>query len=103
MVKKKFFKTKCKVTFELPPDIEGPRVVYLVGEFNDWNERATKLQKKGAHFAVTLDLDLNREYQYRYLVNGSMWCNDREADRYVPNPFSGENSVVSTRSLGGVQ
>jgi 1,4-alpha-glucan branching enzyme len=97
MFKKKFLKTKCKVTFELPEGIEGANDVYLVGDFNNWDERATQMEKKrGNRFTVTLDLEPEREYQYRYLVNGHEWHNDWEADKYVPNPFSGDNSVVMT-------
>jgi 1,4-alpha-glucan branching enzyme len=96
MFKKRFLKTKCKVTFELPKGIEGAENVYLVGDFNNWDEHATKMEKKGKRFTITLDLEPNREYQYRYLVNGKDWHNDWEADKYVPNPFSGDNSVVST-------
>jgi hypothetical protein len=31
------------------------------------------------------------------LVNGAEWHNDWQADKYVPNPFSGDNSVVITQ------
>ncbi len=101
MLKKKFLKTKCKVTFELPTSLtEGAETVYLVGDFNDWDERATLMEKliirKSTRFAITLDLDLDKDYQYRYLVNGKKWENDWHADKYVPNPFMGDNSVVST-------
>jgi 1,4-alpha-glucan branching enzyme len=98
MFKKKFLKTKCKVTFEVPESIaEGAEEVYLVGDFNDWEETGTPMDKKrGNRFTITLDLDLGREYQYRYLVDGKEWHNDWNADKYVPNPFSGDNSVVST-------
>ena len=98
MFKKKFMKSKCKVTFEAPTSIaDNAEKVYLVGDFNNWDEQATPMEKKkGNRFTVTIDLDLNREYQYRYLVNGSQWHNDWEADKYVPNPFSGDNSVVTT-------
>jgi len=51
---------------------------------------------KNGKFKVSLDLEPNREYQFRYLVNGSHWHNDWDADRYVANPFSGDNSVVNT-------
>jgi len=102
MLKKKFLKTKCKVTFELPDTLtEHTETVYLVGDFNDWDERATIMEKTsgkrtGTRFSITLDLDLNTEYQYRYLVNGTDWHNDWDADRYESNPFSGDNSVVTT-------
>ncbi len=102
MVKKKFLKTKTKVTFELPSGIaEGVETVHLVGDFNNWDEQATPMeQKKGKPFTVTLDLEPNREYQYRFLLNSKDWHNDWEADKYVPNPFSGDNSVVSTYPNG---
>lgn len=70
MLKKKFLKTKCKVTFELPEGIEGAEEVFLVGDFNNWDEKATPMSKKKDKFSITLDLELNRDYQYRYLVNG---------------------------------
>jgi len=98
MIKKKFLKTKCKVTFELPTSIANDAEdVYLVGDFNDWDEHKTLMEKKkGNRFSITLDLDLNSEYQYRYLVNGTSWHNDWDADKYVSNPYFGDNSVVVT-------
>ena len=97
MLKKKFLKSKpvCKVTFYLPEAVEGD-AAYLVGDFNDWSEEATPMdQLKDGRFKATLNLDKDAEYQFRYLVDGE-WHNDWEADKYVPNPFSGDNSVVST-------
>jgi 1,4-alpha-glucan branching enzyme len=98
MLKKQYLKTKpvCKVTFSLPASVQGENV-YLVGDFNGWDEEATPMKRlKDGSFAITLDLDKDKEYQFRYLVNGSEWHNDWEADKYVPNPFSGDNSVVVT-------
>ena len=98
MLKKKFLKTKCKVTFVLPEALmdENIKTVHLVGDFNGWDESATPLEEKSKLYQVTVDLDLEKEYQFRYLINGDQWHNDWHADRYVPNPFSGDNSVVST-------
>ena len=98
MLKKQFLKTRnvCKVTFSLPAAVQG-ETVYLVGDFNNWDEQASPMKRqKDGSFTVTVDLDKDREYQFRYLVNGSEWHNDWEADKYVPNPFSGDNSVVVT-------
>jgi len=105
MFKKKFLKTKCKVTFELPEAVaERAEEVHLVGDFNNWDEQATPMEKKrGNRFSVTIDLEPNREYQYRYLINGRSWENDWEADKYVPNPFSGDNSVISTYPNGDAE
>jgi 1,4-alpha-glucan branching enzyme len=98
MLKKQFLKTKdaVKVTFSLPEAVQG-ETVFLVGDFNNWDEAATTMKRqKNGSFTVTLDLERNREYQFRYLVNGTEWHNDWEADKYVPNPYSGDNSVVVT-------
>jgi 1,4-alpha-glucan branching enzyme len=105
MFKKKFLKTKCKVAFEVPESIaEGAEEVYLVGDFNNWEETKTPMERKrGGRFTITLDLDLGREYRYRYLVNGKEWHNDWEADKYVANPFSGDDSVVTTYPPEGAQ
>jgi 1,4-alpha-glucan branching enzyme len=98
MLKKEYFKTKptCKVTFALPEAIRAEKV-YLVGDFNGWSEKQTPMRKlKNKGFAVTLELEKGREYQFRYLVNGAEWHNDWQADKYVPNPFDGDNSVAMT-------
>lgn len=97
MLKKQYLKSKpvCKVTFYAPDEIDG-ETAYLVGDFNDWSENATPMEQlKDGRFKVTLNLDKDQEYQFRYLIDGE-WHNDQNADRYVQNPFSGDNSVVST-------
>jgi len=45
---------------------------------------------------VAVELPSGREYSFRYLVDGVHWLNDPSADRYVPNPFGSENSMVVT-------
>ncbi len=102
MLKKKFLKSKCKVTFELPEGIaEGAETVNLVGDFNNWVETATPMDKKGGRFTVTLDLGLDSEYEFRYLINGNRWENDWNADAYRPaGGYLVDNSVVSTHQNG---
>ncbi len=98
MLKKQVLKSKpvTKVTFTLPDSIKAENA-FLVGDFNNWDEKATPMKKqKVGTFAITLELEKGREFQFRYLVNGTEWHNDWHADRYVPNPFSGDNSVVTT-------
>ena len=97
MLKKKFNKTKptCDVTFQLPKAIEA-KEASVVGEFNDWDPEANPLKKVRGVWQTTLKLEQGREYQYRYVVNNGEWYNDYEADKYVPNNVSGENSVVVT-------
>ncbi len=96
MLKKKYLKSKdvCKVTFYTAPELDA-EAVYLVGDFNEWDEEATPMDKlKDGRFKVTVDLPKDTQYQFRYLINDTEWHNDWDADNYVPNPFSGDNSVV---------
>jgi len=96
MLKKQYLKTKpeCKVTFSFNPG-HGDQV-HLVGDFNGWDEQATPMKRaKDGTFSVTLNLATGHDYQFRYLVDGTEWHNDVDADKYLPNPYSGDNSVVS--------
>jgi 1,4-alpha-glucan branching enzyme len=100
-MKKRFLKSKpvCKVTFELPSQAaNGAAKVTLVGDFNNWDPVATPLKRhKDGTYRLILDLPCNREYQFRYLVDGERWENDWEADNYLPNPTGdSENSVIVT-------
>lgn len=88
---------KVLVRFELPAAIWAESV-YLVGDFNNWSETAHPMirdRNEGCWYVV-LELERGKEYQFRYLVNGREWHNDWQADKYVPNPYGGTNSVVST-------
>lgn len=100
MLTKRFLKGRpvCQVDFFLPQDVaERAESAFLVGEFNNWDETATPMKKlKGRRFKVTLEFPLDQDYAFRYLVNGAEWYNDPDADRHVPHPFGGENSIVST-------
>jgi nitrogen fixation protein FixH len=49
---------------------------------------------KTGDFTITLNLDKDKEYQFRYLIDSSHWINDPEADKQVPNVFQSENSVI---------
>lgn len=98
-MKKRYLKTRplCRVCFELPKEaVANCKKVCVVGEFNNWNTRATPLKRrKDGSFAVTIDLPTGREYQFRYLLDGTVWENDWNADKYVPTCYEGyENSVV---------
>lgn len=86
---------KVKVVFALPAALWAD-TIHVVGDFNDWDERATPLRQTESGWLVTLELDAGKAYQYRYLFNGSEWHNDWQADAYEPNQFGGDNSVVIT-------
>lgn len=98
-IRKQYLKDKavCKVTFSLPKKAaKSAKTVHVVGEFNGWDMFATPMKKKkNGVFAATVDLDLGREYQFRYLIDEANWDNDSTADKYVPTPFGdSQNSVI---------
>ncbi len=84
-----------RVTFELPAEVEANSVV-LVGEFNDWDKDAHPLtRRKDGRFSRTVSLLAGSEYRFRFWVDESRWENAWEADKYLPNEFGSEDSVVS--------
>ncbi len=100
-IKKQFLKSKpvCKVTFSLNgEEVANAKKVQLVGDFNGWNvKKAIDLKKfKNGTFKTTLDLDTEKEYQFKYLIDNERWENDGEADKYVNNGVSAEDNFVIT-------
>lgn len=95
---KKYLKSKalCKVTFELAQAAaNGAKEVALAGDFNAWNTTETVLKKgKDGVFKATLELESGKEYQFRYVLDGQIWANDPEADKFASTSFGTENSVV---------
>jgi 1,4-alpha-glucan branching enzyme len=97
-LKKRYLKISpsCKVTFRLPQEAAlNAQTVTIVGDFNQWNLTQTPMKKlKNGDFQVTLDLPCNREYSFRYLIDTNRWENDWFADKYIPNPYGCDDSVV---------
>ena len=99
-LKKSYSKDKktCNVTFTVAADAaQGAQTITIAGDFNSWSSTETPLKKnpKDGSFSVKLPLEAGKEYQFRYLLDGSRWENDWAADKYIPAPFSNtDNSVV---------
>jgi 1,4-alpha-glucan branching enzyme len=97
-LEKKFLKGKsvCKVKFALSGDqYKSASTILLVGDFNNWQLGDTPLKKaKTGVWSVSLDLETGKEYQFRYLIDGNLWENDAEADKYIPSGLGSENSVI---------
>jgi hypothetical protein len=87
-----------KVKFGFPPEEfpQGVEVlnVHLVGDFNEWAHEATPMTLHEGVYSVTLELLPGHDHQFRYLVNGEIWCNDWEADAYEPNVYGQDNCVI---------
>ncbi len=88
--------SKCKVTFRFPKEAAaGAHYVSIAGDFNEWDPVTTPMkQLKSGDFLVTLELLSKREYRFRYLIDGHRWENDWSADRYDPNDYGTDDSVV---------
>ncbi len=96
-ISKQYLKSKpiCKVTFSIVA--EDAKNVSLVGSFNEWNAQATPLKKlKNGVFKGTLDLTTDNSYEFKYLIDETVYTNDEAADAYVWNEFaSADNSIVN--------
>jgi 1,4-alpha-glucan branching enzyme len=96
MLKKSYSKTGnfCRVTFKLSADVEAKTAV-LCGEFNEWDQKAHPMkQLKDGSFSVSLSVPAPQTYRFRYLLDGSRWENDWEADGYLPNEHGSEDSIL---------
>lgn len=91
---------KCEVTFTVSAEAaQGAKNINIAGDFNSWSstDNPMTLGKDGS-FSITLELEPNKEYQFRYLLDGYKWENDWKADKYIPAPYSNaDNSVVVTK------
>ncbi|PKP50371.1 MAG: glycoside hydrolase [Bacteroidetes bacterium HGW-Bacteroidetes-11] len=99
-IKKQFLKSKpvCKVSFKLSKSqFSNASKVFLSGDFNNWNESALEMnQLKDGTFSQTIELETGREYQFRYIADGTLWFNDEEADGYRSSGHGDEqNGVLS--------
>jgi 1,4-alpha-glucan branching enzyme len=96
MLRKNYTKTGnyCRVTFSLPAEV-GAETAVLCGEFNSWNQTANPMKKlKDGSFSATISLATGHSYRFRYLLDGTRWENDWEADSYAPNEHGSDDSIV---------
>lgn len=101
-VSKKFSKDhKVTVTFTIKKvAAQNATKIDLLCEHNGWQPVAMKAQKNGTFKgSITLPEGEQGTYQYRFKYtfadNSVKYDNDWDAERYVANPFGGDNSVFS--------
>ncbi len=98
-LKKKYSTTKpeCKVTFRLEKAFAKDfNDVCLVGDFNSWTVDEHPMKKlKSGDFTVTINLERDKNYQFKYLADKAKWLNDSEPDSLIENEFSGQNSMLT--------
>jgi 1,4-alpha-glucan branching enzyme len=86
----------AQTTFIVPKSTRD-ETLYLVGDFNDWNTTSHPFQQDYKdRWTLTVNLEVGRAYQFRYLRDGQEWMQDSQADAYVYNPRSYHNFVVVT-------
>ncbi len=96
MLKKNYSKTGnyCRVTFRVPAEYNAEEAM-LCGDFNDWDQTATPMRPlKNGGFSVTVSLEANNSYRFRYFLDGERWENDDAADEYQPNEHGTDDSIV---------
>ena len=97
-IKKQSVKAKpeCKVTFILAKEIAASvKQANLVGDFNNWDIESIPMKRlKNGELSATINLATGKEYQFKYLLDSREWINEKDADKYVPNAFQSDNSVV---------
>jgi 1,4-alpha-glucan branching enzyme len=93
--KRKLPNNKYSVTFSMPA-LEGVAELFLVGEFNQWDQSGTPMARdEDGAWSVKLTLEAGRDYQYRYRDSNNTWHNDWAPDAYVRNEHGGDNSLIS--------
>lgn len=81
---------QVKVTFALPLE-EAPDGASVVGDFNDWDPHAHPMRKRRNQTrSVAVELPPGESFEFRYLLDGSEWRNEPQAD------LRGENSLLAT-------
>jgi 1,4-alpha-glucan branching enzyme len=85
----------ARVTFELPATVWAGQIS-LVGEFNNWDGQVTPMtqDRLDESWRATLDLEAGQRYRFRYLLDGSTWLTDRQADGCAANSTGTYDSVV---------
>jgi 1,4-alpha-glucan branching enzyme len=82
------------VTFELPADVQAESAS-LCGDFNGWSQDQHRMtRRKDGRFSLTVSLDTERSYRYRFLLDGRRWENDWAADQYVTNMYGTDDSLI---------
>ncbi len=84
----------CRVTFRYCPDGDA-KEVHLVSSHDNWDTGARPMAaRKDGCFSTSLVLKSGSRVHFRYLVDGSIWVNDDDADEYVNNNHGETDCVI---------
>jgi len=87
-IKKQYLKKDgvCKITFSLIDKDHNIKNVRIPGDFNNWDMNCEPMKKqKNNVYSKSITLESGKSYQFRYLINDSVWEDEPESDRFVPN------------------
>ena len=79
---------------ELTLDTNASTRVVVVGDFNNWDPRATILTRRGERWAATLRLRPGR-YRYTFLVDGARWVADPGRSAAADPDFDRPTSILT--------
>ena len=77
-------------------DHKSRDTVYLVGDFNQWDDTCAPMENRYDKWFLALKLNPG-EYQFKYKT-GKLWYNDQYAEKYVKGISGGKISVVTVDS-----
>lgn len=87
---------QVKITFVIPHNPDQSRV-WVVGDFNNWDPKATPLVKRANNTrSASVTVDANKAYAFRYYTAEGDWFNDEDADAYQANEHGTHNCIVKT-------
>jgi len=94
---------KLDVTLEL--DWPDAKTVHAAGQFNEWKADDVELEKgDDGIWRATLNLDPGT-YTYKFIIDGQDWVEDPGNPDKVPDPYGGNNSLLTvgegTFAVGG--
>ena len=99
-IKKKYSqnKKKCKDSFSISKEIaDNFTSISVVGDFNQWDRHENLFLEKAkdGSYSVSVVLESNKKYQFRYLADGVHWFNEIEADGEVDSYYKGsKNNLI---------
>ncbi len=89
--KKKESPQKCRVNFSYSAQDAG--AVFLVGDFNQWNESSHPMKKDGTGVWKKTVMLAPGVYEYKFVVDGQ-WQNDPGNQDCCENTFGTTNSRI---------
>jgi len=98
MIKSRGQGDAVSVTFTLPDAVGASRAA-VCGEWNAWSPERDVMGRVPGGFWLTIELPAGRAYRFRYLLDGYRWENDWDADRYEPNDYGSDDSVVDLTTV----